>query len=1133
MATYVIKLAKIATILFLLLYSLPCKGDTIFSDDFNDNSIDYGKWTEMFTSGTWEETNQRAEFLLYESGVDERYEGIESSEFSVSLSDSGGIIVSCEMLSDVGSTGSVGFLWLEVTDGTNWITAYYRLGTQDLGFQDNNDASPTILNGDYPDGVWDNEIRIYGNRYLVRMDTDSSGWIYDPIFAANSDLTVRIYIQVGGSSPSLYQHSAFDNVSVESVGEFALNQPTAGEALVIGQSYSIEWSKPGDIDSVNIMLSRDNGFSWNTVSAGETGDSYLWQVDGPAADEALICIYDVPDSNFADTTDGTFFILALSNLLFEDDFDDNSIDYTKWSEIFDEGAWQETNQHMEFMAYEQNHYEGVESQLFNVSLSPDEGIIVSWDLISNISSNGAVGHIVLQITDGTNWIEAQYYRWTNDLRYWDSNDGDLILLNPDHSDGTWNNEIRIFSDRYFVRMDADSSDWIYDPIFSSGSSLRVNCILRVSGTTPSSYTRSGFDNVIVQSVGTEPLVLLSPKPNESLVTEQDFPVRWAKSADIDSVNIMLSRNGGMTWYPLSLSNSDNIFDWSITGPETDEALVCVYDVPDSNYADTTADIFTIIAPPFDPNTFVLALRPKPIAIKPIIIDSMPIKDWRASQGIYCLAYLYPNGFVDIHRGYTDGAFDSLAYSTISIDSGTVDMSIGDVDRDGNQDILVANDVTNVISIHFGNGDATFTSNPDDTIQLANSPNSIELFDVNRDGALDILLTMENPHEVKIFPGNGDGSFTDTGTAVSVESPPSSVTAAKFDADNILDLAVAHGDTGAISIFAGYGDGDFEVLPIHSEVTGGHIGELLALDMDIDGKIDLAASHDNGSAFITMLMNDGFGLFSRYTYPTVLDSHRGMAVGDFTGDGAIDIALASAIWDSIIILIGIPDAEAGGLFSYPAIFEAGTEPADIISGDFNFDGMPDLIALNSGSQDITRFDGLINSGINTDITIVYPNGGEELYIGRNKELTWLKGEGVVVMDLQISRDSGITWETITHNCAGDGYKWRVCGPATDSALFRIYDATVPTRTDTSDASFLISEQDFICGDANADIVVNVSDAVRIINYVFVGGDPPDPLDSGDANCDGIANVSDAVWIINYVFVGGNIPCDTNGDNVPDC
>ncbi len=79
----------------------------------------------------------------------------------------------------------------------------------------------------------------------------------------------------------------------------------------------------------------------------------------------------------------------------------------------------------------------------------------------------------------------------------------------------------------------------------------------------------------------------------------------------------------------------------------------------------------------------------------------------------------------------------------------------------------------------------------------------------------------------------------------------------------------------------------------------------------------------------------------------------------------------------------------------------------------------------------------------------------------------------------------------------------------------------------------SQRHYDCGDANNDNDVNVSDAVRIINYVFAGGDPPDPMEAGDCNCDSICNVSDAVWIINYVFVGGNEPCDTNGDGEPDC
>jgi Zinc carboxypeptidase/Immune inhibitor A-like, MAM domain/Dockerin type I domain len=76
--------------------------------------------------------------------------------------------------------------------------------------------------------------------------------------------------------------------------------------------------------------------------------------------------------------------------------------------------------------------------------------------------------------------------------------------------------------------------------------------------------------------------------------------------------------------------------------------------------------------------------------------------------------------------------------------------------------------------------------------------------------------------------------------------------------------------------------------------------------------------------------------------------------------------------------------------------------------------------------------------------------------------------------------------------------------------------------------------YICGDANRDDLINVSDAVHIVNYIFVVDSPaPNPIASGDVNCDSVVNVSDAVWIINYIFVSGNAPCDTDGDLIPDC
>ncbi|MBD3217637.1 MAG: VWA domain-containing protein, partial [candidate division Zixibacteria bacterium] len=73
----------------------------------------------------------------------------------------------------------------------------------------------------------------------------------------------------------------------------------------------------------------------------------------------------------------------------------------------------------------------------------------------------------------------------------------------------------------------------------------------------------------------------------------------------------------------------------------------------------------------------------------------------------------------------------------------------------------------------------------------------------------------------------------------------------------------------------------------------------------------------------------------------------------------------------------------------------------------------------------------------------------------------------------------------------------------------------------------------CGDANSDGGINVSDAVFIINHVFLGGPAPQYFGSADTNCDGDINVSDAVFLINYIFIDGAFPCDIDEDGNPDC
>ena len=65
-------------------------------------------------------------------------------------------------------------------------------------------------------------------------------------------------------------------------------------------------------------------------------------------------------------------------------------------------------------------------------------------------------------------------------------------------------------------------------------------------------------------------------------------------------------------------------------------------------------------------------------------------------------------------------------------------------------------------------------------------------------------------------------------------------------------------------------------------------------------------------------------------------------------------------------------------------------------------------------------------------------------------------------------------------------------------------------------------DYVCGDANGDISLNLADAAFIINYIFNDGPTPDPMNSGDANGDTDVNMADASYIINYIFYDGPDP-----------
>jgi hypothetical protein len=83
------------------------------------------------------------------------------------------------------------------------------------------------------------------------------------------------------------------------------------------------------------------------------------------------------------------------------------------------------------------------------------------------------------------------------------------------------------------------------------------------------------------------------------------------------------------------------------------------------------------------------------------------------------------------------------------------------------------------------------------------------------------------------------------------------------------------------------------------------------------------------------------------------------------------------------------------------------------------------------------------------------------------------------------------------------------------------------------AFPLVAPEYLCGDANADGILNITDAVYLVYYIFGGGPEPQPYNSGDLNCDDQANISDAVFLIRIILNPGYDACDPDNDNLPEC
>src|SRR5207237_378235 len=155
----------------------------------------------------------------------------------------------------------------------------------------------------------------------------------------------------------------------------------------------------------------------------------------------------------------------------------------------------------------------------------------------------------------------------------------------------------------------------------------------------------------------------------------------------------------------------------------------------------------------------------------------------------------------------------------------------------------------------------------------------------------------------------------------------------FNRDGKLDLAVADlgpstQRAGTVSVLLGNGDGTFQVA--RTFAVGNTIWSVAVGDFNGDGKLDLAVP-DGGANSVSVLLGNGDG-----TFQAALNFGAGLgpvfvAVDDFNGDGKRDMAVANYYFPGTVSVLINNTATAPSTFTL-TVSKAGTGSGTVTSGD---------------------------------------------------------------------------------------------------------------------------------------------------------------------------------------------------------
>ncbi|MDW7695248.1 FG-GAP-like repeat-containing protein [Flammeovirgaceae bacterium SG7u.132] len=291
---------------------------------------------------------------------------------------------------------------------------------------------------------------------------------------------------------------------------------------------------------------------------------------------------------------------------------------------------------------------------------------------------------------------------------------------------------------------------------------------------------------------------------------------------------------------------------------------------------------------------------------------------------------------------SDSTFSEVASNSASTNANKI--ISGDFNKDGKIDYAVLSSSPEEILIKLNLNGESFSDFA--TLPLMSGSNPIDILttDLNGDGQLDLVALYASMDGFAVFEGKGDGNFETPIEYSTLASNPVTIAAADFDKNGYIDLIMGHGNDEGAYIF--YNEPEYPFSNYTQVVEGYSIRKIVAgvLNSD-DNDVDIAWLDDTtGEVKVQLFDGEGFG---GSTVLTIGSNPQDLVLGDFDGDGLSDLLSANYDDKSLSLRLNL---DAGSFETTSEVALDGA-PVGIAVGDFNFDHKVDIVVLLKSPQEL--------------------------------------------------------------------------------------------------------------------------------------------------------------------------------------